>query len=75
MEWINARSMGTLKPKQEKSNRDAIVSDIVGRDISPTDPRLLTFLADKKRELGEDVSLTEALKGEKMQEELKKALK
>lgn len=75
MDWINSRSMGGLKPIQEKPKRDAIISDIVGKDISPTDPRLMTFLADKKRELGEEASLTEALKSEKMQEQLKEALK
>lgn len=75
MEWINTRSMGALKPSQPRPKRDEVVSKIVGKDISLTDPRLLAFLAEKKSQLGEDVSLTEALRGEKMQGELKEALK
>ena len=75
MDWINSRSMGALRPVQDKPKRDEIVSKIVGKDISLTDPRLLSFLAEKKSQLGEDTSLTEALKGNKMQEELKEALK
>lgn len=75
MEWINARSMGGIKKVPQQNKRDEIVSQIVGKDVSATDPRLLKFLAEKKQSLGEDVSLTEALKNVGMQQELKERLR
>ena len=76
MDYINARSLGGRKITKPERKVDDMVSQIVGKDISTTDPRLLSFLADKKRQLGEDVSLSGAIRNDdKIKEELKKVLK
>ena len=75
MDYINIRSLGHRRVQKPSSNIDAEVSKIVGKNISNTDPRLLTFLAEKKRELGEDVSLANALKNNSsIREDLKNKL-
>ncbi len=75
MDWINARSMGGIKKTNKQNKRDEIVSQIVGKNISTTDPRLLKFLVEKKQTLGEDVSLTQVLKDGIIQKELKERLR
>lgn len=74
MDYINARSLGHRRTQTPSNKVDSVVSKIVGKNISSTDPRLLSFLAEKKRSLGEDVSLTEVLKNEGVRQDLKSKL-
>ena len=75
MDWQNVRSIGGNKITTPPKQYDKYVSEIAGKDISTTDPRLMRFCASKKQELGEDVSLQDALKNSPvMREELKNAL-
>lgn len=75
MNYINARSLGGRRITEPQRKIDNEVSKIVGKNISTTDPRLLSFLADKRKELGEEASLSHALRSDSIREELKNKLK
>ena len=76
MDWKNARTLGGRKITKPAPRVDTAVSKIVGRNISTTDPRLIKFVVDKKRELGEEISVFNMMQtNEVMKKELKEALK
>lgn len=75
MDYINARTLGGRRITKPVNKIDSEISKIVGKNISTTDPRLITFLADKKKSLGEDVSLSHVLRNDSsMQKDLKDKL-
>ena len=71
MEWINARAMGAHRAGNQEPNIDKEVSKIVGKSISATDPILLKYLAEKKRQKSDNVD-DNILQKESNREELKK---
>lgn len=69
--WINARAMGAPRGSKREPNIDKEVSKLVGKSISATDPRLLKYLADKRKVKSDDVD-DNVLQSESNREELKK---
>ena len=69
--WINARAMGAPRGGKREPNIDKEVSKIVGKTVSATDPRLLKYLADKRKVKSDDVD-DNVLQSESNREELKK---
>ena len=71
-DWINAKSLGQpLIGRKVKPNYDEKVSKIVGKNILASDPRLLKFVVDLKREKGNDESNDHFLENESNREKLK----
>ena len=71
-DWVNLRE--ARKPKPQKPAIDKIVSEIVGKDILMTDPRLIDLVVKWKREKTDDKTLDNFLQDPKKVEELKKTL-
>ena len=74
MEFINIRNPRPQRQQPTKKN-DPLISEIVGKPISTTDPRLMQFLATMKKRNGDEVSLSGLLRHDNTtREALKKAL-
>lgn len=71
-DWVNLRE--AQKPKPNKPAIDKVVSEIVGKDILMTDPRLIKLIVKWKKQKGDDVTPDNFLQNPKKVEELKRTL-
>jgi len=70
-DFINQRDRFNEAPRTKKQTIDRLVSDIVGRDISTTDPRLIKLIAKWKQAKGDDETPDNFLEQEDKITELK----
>ena len=71
-DWVNLRE--ARKPKKQPPAIDKVVSEIIGKDILMTDPRLINLVVKWKQEKGNDVTPDNFLSDLKKIEELKRNL-
>lgn len=72
MEWVNARSLGHKPKGITISPVDKVVSDIVGKTVHKTDPRLLDWAIEQKRKNRNEESLDNMLEREENKQELRR---